>query len=421
MGLASLILFAGLIVQGAGVERVQDSNWTRFRGFNGSGLSELTGFPVLWRDTNTLWKLSLPGRGHSSPVIWNDNGFVTSSDEEQAVLFVQGFRMADGQVIWRRQYPLHPYRRNRDHAFAASTPAADGQRVYLYWTVPEEITVVALNHQGEEVWRRNLGPFASQHGSGTSPVVIGDLLIVGNDQDGKSSVLALDTQTGQTRWETPRRSDRVAYSTPCFWPSSGRPSELGLILTSSSHGVSCLDLMTGRMNWDLTNAFPFRVVNSPILTGSSRLDSLIIASCGEGGIGRRLVAVKPGADGKPPRIVYEMKERIPYVPTPLAQGEWVFLWGDNGVVSCLRGATGEQLWSERLGDAFYASPIWAEGRLYCPSKKGDVYVLAATNKFELLARNPLGEACFATPACSHNRMLIRTDRTLWAIGDPALK
>jgi outer membrane protein assembly factor BamB len=354
-------------------------------------------------------------------VVWGDQGFVTSSDEEKAVLFVQGFRLQDGGIRWQREYQLRAYRRNRDHAFASSTPAVDGERVYVYWTVPEEITVIALDRRGEEQWRRNLGPFASQHGGGTSPVVIGDLLIVGNDQDSGSSILALDTATGRTRWQTPRRSDRVAYSTPCVWDPAGQHTERGLIFSSSSHGLSCLDLATGRLNWELTNAFPFRVVGSPILAGASGSNRWVVGSCGEGGVGRRLVAVKPGAAGRAPQIAYEFKERIPYVPTPLAQGEWLFLWGDNGVVRCLRAVTGETLWTERVEDSFYASPVWIEGRLYCPSKKGDVYVVAAGDQFKLLARNSLGEPCFATPAVARDRMVIRTDRSLRAIGMPSGK
>jgi outer membrane protein assembly factor BamB len=204
---------------------------------------------------------------------------------------------------------------------------------------------------------------------------------------------------------------KAAYGTPTLLRPEGGPPEL--ILTSNAHGVTSLDPKTGQVNWELKDAFPLRVVHSPVIASG-----LIVSSCGVGGVARRFVAVQPGSkkDGKEPKIVWEQKQGIPYVPTPIAKDDKLFLWTDNGVVRCLKGATGEQLWEGKTGDMFYGSPIWVEGRLYCISRKGVVHVVSAGDSFALLATNPLGEGSHATPAVARGTLYLRTFSHLVAVG-----
>ncbi len=383
--------------------------WTRFRGPNGCGLSSATNLPTSWTDKDYRWKVALPGSGHASPVVWGDKLFTVCTEEASAKRVVLCLKTSDGSVAWQREYSSQSFRKNRDNSYASSTPAVDSERVYVYWTTPEEVTLLALDHQGREAWRRNLGPFKSQHGSGTSPIVFNDLVILNNDQEGPSFLTALDAKTGATRWQLNRRTDRAAYSTPCVRQTDDGTAEL--VFTSSGHGISGLSPLTGKVNWELTNALPFRVVSSPVLA-----DGLIIGTCGEGGVGRRLVAVRPGSAKRSPQLVYEMKTAIPYVPTPLAKDGLLFLWGDNGLVGCHRADTGERIWQEKISDAFYCSPVCANGRLYAVSKKGVVYVLAAAERYELLASIPLGEPSFATPAIADGVLYLRTSSHLFALG-----
>jgi len=142
---------------------------------------------------------------------------------------------------------------------------------------------------------------------------------------------------------------------------------------------------------------------------------LVIGTCGVGSRGTRVVAVRPGASRKPD-VVYSVTKDAPYVPVPLAKGELLFLWSDRGTVTCLRAATGEQVWQERLGANFFGSPVCVSDRLYCISKKGQVYVLAAAAEYKRLAVNPLGEGSFATPAVAGGRMYLRTFSHLISIG-----
>jgi len=395
-------------LRGAGNPAEDYTAWTRFRGPNGSGISSATNLPSTWTEKDYRWRITLPGVGHASPVIWGDKVFVLCGDSRSAQRIVLCLNSKDGGVAWRREFASATFRKNRDNSYASSTPALDARRVYLYWTTPEEVAVLALDHQGKDVWRRNLGPFKSQHGSGTSLIVVGDLVLVNNDQEGPSFLAALDAASGKTRWEVKRRTDRAAYSTPCIRQADGNNAEV--IFTSSAHGVTGLDLRTGRLNWELTNAFPFRVVSSPVLA-----DGLVIGTCGEGGVGRGLVAARPGSPTRLPQVVYEFKRSIPYVPTPLAKDGLLFLWCDNGLVVCHRAATGERLGQVKLPDSFYSSPVWAGGRLYGVSKKGVVYVMAAAEKPELISTIPLGEPSFATPAIADGALYFRTESHLFCL------
>jgi outer membrane protein assembly factor BamB len=400
-----------------GTAQSPSTEWTRFRGPNGSGIAEAANIPAEWTERDYRWKIALPGRGHSSPVVFSDKVFVTCADNASATRMVLCVGAKDGAVLWRKQFDSEPFKKHRDNSFATSTPAVDAKHIYIYWTTPKEITLMALDHDGKEAWQRSLGPFASQHGSGTSPIVYGNKVILGNEQEGeKSSLLALDTATGATRWTTPRRSSNAAYSTPFVrLAADGAPE---LIFSGSSHGVSALDPESGAIRWEYATAFPLRVVGSSIAAGE-----LIVGTCGEGGIGRRLVALKPPAiKGGTAELVYELnKAGIPYVPTPLEKDGLLFLWGDNGLVSCLRTATGEKLWQEKLEDSFYGSPIWVRGHLYCVSQKGVVHVLAAASRYQLLGRNDLGEGSHATPAADANSLFLRTFTHLMAIGAAAIR
>lgn len=384
-------------------------SWSRFRGPEGNGISRSANLRVSWSSNDFQWKAPLPGKGHSSPVVWGDRVFVTSGDDANADRFIVSVSRSDGKVAWRKQYESRKYPHNRENSYGSATPAVDETGVYITWTTPDAITVLGLSLDGKQEWIRNLGPFIGKHGSGASPVVLNGLVWINNDQDGPSSLVALDAATGDVRHRIDRLADKASYGTPCVLSRPGRPAEL--IFAASGHGLTSVDPATGKVNWDFTNLFPARVVSSPITS-----DGLVICSSGEGGVGRRLVAVRPPLGNDGPALVYDSRRDIPNVPTPLAKDGRLFLLCDNGMLRCLRTATGEPLWQERLPARFYASPVWAENRLYLTSKTGDVFVIAAADTYQLLAQNSLGEPGFATPAIAGDTMLFRTESSLIAIG-----
>lgn len=405
------LLFGLLSISLSSAIEAADGSWSRFRGPNGTGISEATTIPVRWTADDYRWRVELPGIGYSSPVICGERVFVTSASEDDATQVIHCLRTGDGSPIWKREYASTTHPKHKLNCYASSTPAVDADRLYFVWATPEKYHIAALDQaSGEEVWRREVGPFVAEHGYGASPIVFEDLVILSNDQDGESSTFALDAKTGKTRWQTPRKTEKTAYATPLIYRSEGGPPQL--IQSSWAHGVSSLDPRTGAVNWEL-DVMTYRVVGSPAVASG-----LIVASCGGGGVGKRMVAVRPGdpANGAKPELVYEMKGALPYVPTPIANDPLVFLWGDQGVVTCLNAPTGEVLWKERVGGNFFGSPVRVGDHLYCISREGELVVLAASEKYESVSRIDLGERSNSTPAIADGVMYLRTVSHLMAIG-----
>ena len=428
MGRARWLVALAFILAASGL-RAGEADWPRFRGPNGAGISDATTVPVKWTEADYNWKVALPGIGHSSPVLWGSRIFLTSADAEGAKRLILCLDAADGRVLWQREYPLKAYEQNQNNCFASSTPAADADAVYLTWTTPEEVTLLALDHAGAEKWRRSLGPFIAKHGSGTSPIVFEDLVVLANDQEdlnrmlmpgakagqkravGTSFLVAVDRKTGQTRWQTERRTGLAAYSTPCVYtPDGGQPE---LIFTSTAHGVTAVDPRTGNVNWEVGDVFKDRCVGSPVFA-----PGLVLAGYGYGTRGTLYVAVRPGSreKGVAAAVAYELAKPVPLVPTPIVKDGRLFFWHDDGMVACLKVSTGEGVWRERAGGSFYGSPVWVNGRLYCIARNGDVVVLAASDTFEALARVPLGSQCFTTPAVAGGVMYLRTVSHLYSLG-----
>jgi outer membrane protein assembly factor BamB len=386
--------------------------WTRFRGPNGTGLGVAEKIPADLSERDFLWKIELPGRGHSSPVVWGERVFATSNPANSTQRVISCVNAADGKTLWKKEYATGGFRQHADNSYAVATPTVDAERVYFHWASPEGSGLVALDQKdGREVWKADLGPFLSKHGPGTSPFVFEDLVVLDFDQDdGKSFLLGVDAKTGKTRWRREHAGGKSSASTPCiFTPKTGAPQ---VITESFSTGVVASDVRTGAIVWQLPSILTKRCVSSPFVTPGG----LIIAQCGEGRAESFVEVVRPAADGKSAERAYEILRVGGYVPTPIAVGELLFLWKENGLVTCVRSATGEQLWSERVEGSFYGSPVCVNGRLYNMTMRGDLVVLGAGGKFQPPIRIPLGEGSHATPAVSGGRMYLRTFTHLIAVG-----
>lgn len=381
--------------------------WTRFRGPNGQGSVATWNFPAALSENNVAWRVALAGQGHSSPIVADGCVFVASADPATGEQLVQCLDQRDGREIWRYQAPGQVFPKHAFNSFASSTPTWAGGTLFYAWATPEHLRVIALRgSSGEMIWQRDLGPFISQHGFGASPIVFEDLLIVPNEQDGESFIAALDVRDGHTRWMTPRRSEKAAYSTPTlFRPGQGDPQ---LILTSWAHGVYALDPRTGKSLWELP-VFHNRTVGSPLIVGD-----LVFASSGEGGIGREMVAVRLGLPQKQrePAVAYEIRGSLPYVTTPVASNGLVFLLYDKGAMTCLEAESGDVVWRKRLSGEFFSSPICLGDKLYLLSRAGEMFVVAADRQFRLLGGYDFGEPSHATPAAADGALYVRTEQHL---------
>jgi outer membrane protein assembly factor BamB len=414
MLLSCLICVVGL--QSTLLTSATSQEWTRFRGPNGTGLSPATNLPAKWSEADYHWKAALPGQGHSSPVLWGDKIFLMSADTATATRSVLCLSAADGRELWRRQYELQTHRIHTRNTYGSCTPAVDAERVYVAWSTPARLTLLALDHDGKDVWDLDLGPVVSEHGFGMSPMLYQDLVILSNSQQaeelepgqqpGKSSMLAFEAKTGKPRWNQPRVSSRVCFSTPCIYQAAGGPPEL--ICTSTSEGFFSLDPLTGNENWKTPGTLTLRVVSSPLIA-----EGLIFGSVGSGGGGNTITAMRPGSK---PEAVYTIKLNASYVPTLVAQDGLLFIFNDKGVVSCADVRTGEIHWRERLGRGFSGSPVIGDGKVYIIDDDGNVHVIAVAKQYELLASNPLGEPSRSTPAIAGGRLYFRTLSHLVSVG-----
>ncbi len=396
--------------------------WPRFRGPNGQGISDAKTIPVKWTQSDYDWRIALPGDGHSSPVVWDDKVFVTCADKDAPKGILVAIDAGTGKTLWTKQYALSRFTMGKLNSYASGTPALSADRVYVVWSTAKEMLLAALDHDGKEVWQREFGPTESIHGPGVSPIVVGDLVVFIREQktgaaSHESAWIAVDSRTGETRWTVPRKSSAISYSTPCLYtPQRGA---VQLVFTSQTHGITAVAPRTGKVIWEADSAFNARVVSSPVI-----MSDLIAGTCGQGGSGKRIAAIKPPASpGDSAKEAYSSEDRasgtIPYVSTSLCKDGLLFSCHDQGIICCRRAKTGEILWTEKPAGKYYGSPVWVDGRLYCMTREGDAVVVKAAAEYELLGVNPLGEKTDATLAVADEKMYLRTLSHLMCLGGRA--
>jgi len=409
---------AVLILASAAVPAAQAQEWTRFRGPNGTGVSDSKAVPVTWTEKDFRWRVEIPGHSHSQPVIWGEKIFVQSaSKDEGKERMLLCLNKADGKELWSKKLTLPTHKPgNKNSGYANGSPAVDADHVFACFVSGDQFLVVAFDHSGKEAWKVDLGPFKSQHGYGASPVIYDGKLIVCNDQDAQGFVIALDLKSGKTVWKCARRAAEqfAAYGTPTILERKGLPTQI--LTTSFAHGISGLDAKTGELLWE-AKVFDKRAVSSPTVVGD-----LVFGSCGSGGGGNFVVAVKLGGKGDvtSSHVAYTVKASAPYVPTPVVQGDRIFWISDDGVASCVEAATGRIIWKERVaektGGNYFGSPVLINGKIYFTSNLGEIAVVAAADEFKVLSRNPLGEGSDSTPCVDGDRLYIKTFTHLVCVG-----
>jgi outer membrane protein assembly factor BamB len=337
-------------------------------------------------------------------VIWGDKLFLTTASESGTTRSVACFDATTGKQLWTKSVQLEANPKHPKSSWASATPAVDGERVFVAFADAHHFLLLAHDFDGNPLWQEDLGRFESQNGEGASPIVFDDLVIMVDDQDGPSSIFARDKRTGHAVWTAERTSGAplTSYATPFIYrPKQGTPQ---LICSSTLSGVSALDAKTGKMIWT-TKSLPLRTVDSPVLSSG-----LIVQCCGVGGQGSLMVAIDPSGHGdvSESAIRYKRTKVLPYVPTPLAYQNYLYLWCDRGTVCCIDPTTGKDVWVKRIGGDFSGSPVAASGMLFNIDEHGEVVVLAAGPEFKLLGKLPLGESSNSSPAVANGRLYFRT-------------
>lgn len=406
-----VVLSLGLFLSSAAAQE-----WTRFRGPNGTGVSEAKTVPGSWTEKDYNWVANLPGIGHSSPAIWKDKIFLLSADPKTAMRHVVCLNAKDGKVTWQKDYPGVVHHLHVRSSFASCSPCCDDKQVYFAWSDPDHTYFKAFDHDGNEKWSLDLGPWVSQHGFGQSPMIYNDLVIITCSQEKskqagvpdprESFIVAVEKETGKLRWRKDCKIDTASYSVPTIRKNEAGANEL--VMASTGEGLFAVNPANGETNWS-QKVFSMRTISCPQV-----VSGLIFGTTGSGGGGNYVVALRPGAQ---PEIAYEIKKEAPYVPTPVALGNLMFLWSDKGIVTCINADDGSRVWQQRIGGVGNSgSPIRVDDKVYCVDEAGVVVVIAAAGEYKLLGKMDLKEECRSTPAVSDGVMYIRTLSKLYSIG-----
>ena len=369
--------------------------------------------PVAWNaDTHIAWKIELPGRGWSSPVLAKGRLYLTTATgDEDIVLHALCLDAASGRTLWDceilRPDPAAARTMHRKNSPASSTPIVKDARLYVHFG---HMGTAALDLDGKIVWRQTALAYPPVHGAGGSPILVNDALVFSCDGERDPFVAALDSATGAVRWQTPRNSPakkQFSFSTPLAIEVGG----VQQIVSPGSGFVAGYDVRDGREIWRVGYGEGYSIVPRPVfahglLFVSSGFDSPV------------LHAIRPdGASGDvtATHIVWTSRKGAPLTASTLVLGDEIYFVSDAGIATCADAKTGEVHWSERFGGGFSASPVAAEGRIYFQNETGVGYVIKADPKFELLATNDLAERSLASYAVADGAIFIRTEKHLWKV------
>lgn len=384
-------------------------NWPQWRGPRGDGTSVEKNLPLNWSATeNIAWKTAIPGRGYSSPVIWDDRVYLTTCLEEEHKHVTMCIDRKDGRVVWQHALPMtFPKKIHNRNSHASSTPATDGKHLWVTFLDAPRYVACCYDLDGKLVWQQSPGEFHSVHGFSSPPIPWKDTIILNGDQDHKSAyVVALDKTTGTEKWRSARSGVR-SYTPPFIFNSHGKNQ----LVFSGSKCVTSYDPDTGKEIWHIdgpTEQFVASLVyhnNVLFMTyGFPKLGVMGINPDGTGNITKS-------------NILYDEPKGGGYVPSPIAHGDYFFNVDDKGVATCRECKTGKLMWLERLGPRLHSASATGWGDyIYFPDNDGTTYVIKASPTFELVARNNINEEINGSISIAHGQVFLRGMKHLYCIG-----
>ena len=388
-------------------------NWPCWRGPRGDGTSLEEELPIRWSGTeNVVWKTTIAGLGHSSPVVWDDRIFLTTALEDTQERVLLSLDRKTGAVLWQQAVVRSALEaKNNENSYASATPTTDGRSVYVTFLDEEGVVVAAYDFGGKQLWLVHPGRFKSQWGFSHTPVLFENKVIVVCYSKGENFVVAVSQADGQTVWKTKAENASQSYSAPLVRELDGRAQ----IIAPGNKSVTSYDPHTGKVLW-----FVDGLADDSVITPVYSAKADLLLSC-TSWPAKTLVAIRPDGDGNvtSTKVVWKTSEGAPYVPSPVAVGDWFFTSSFTGKAAhCYEAATGNILWKEPLG-LHHASPVAGNGLVYFLNDDGVMHVVRAGPKYELVARNELGEKTYASPALSDGQIFLRSFKNLYCIGKPA--
>ena len=380
-------------------------NWPEFRGLTGQGHSGERGLPLTWSETeNVAWKVPIPGRGWSSPVLIDDQIWLTTAMDDGRSLRAICLNRDTGRIVHNVEvFQLtDPGAVHQKNTHASPTPILEGDRVYLHFG---SHGTACITRSGQIVWKTQELKYYHRHGPGGSPVVYRDLLIVSCDGYDIQFVVALDKQTGKIRWKSPRKGYQ-AYTTPLTIQVQGKDQ----LISPGAHRAVAYEPLTGKEIWSVRYGDGYSNVPRPVFGHG------LVFIC-SGFEQAELLAVRPDGRGDvtDSHVAWSVKRAVPLTPSPLLVGEELYLVSDNGIASCLDAKSGKTHWQQRLGGNHSASPIFAEGRIYFLNEEGGSVVIEPGKEFKKLATNQLDGQTLASMAVSGRAIFVRSSSHLYCL------
>ena len=398
------------------VDSAHGENWVRFRGPTGQGISSETNLPVTWSASkNIKWKTPLPGKGWSSPIVFEDHVFLTAATEEGVSCRVICIHRKDGSIAWSTEvHRQKPGAMRKQNSYATPTPVTDGKHVY---SVFYDGTVTAVDFSGTLVWKNSDINFFSLHGLGASPILANGQVIMPFDGSSredtqvgwkvpweKAVVLSLDAENGSVRWKGTRGKSRVGHVTPILVNNGTQ------LVSAGGDRVQGFDPTTGRRIWSIYSQGE-GVTPSPVVG-----DGLIYTSSGFEAPTLRAIRLGGTGDITKTHIAWEQKRGVAALSSLLYIKPYLYSISRDNILHCLEASSGTIAWTQRLSGVHWASPVYADGRIYILSEEGVTLVLRPGPKYDEVGRNAIGVRCFASMAVSQGNFYIRSDRDLYCVG-----
>jgi outer membrane protein assembly factor BamB len=390
------------------------ADWPEYRGPGAQGHYVGKPPPVAWSTTkNVAWKQPIPGKGWSSPILWNGHVYLTTAvpvpDSKDWTLEALCMDTADGKLLWRtevfRENGLEAPKIHSKNSHASPSPVTDGRRLYVHFG---HQGTAALDLGGKVLWRNTEHGYEPVHGNGGSPILALNHLVLAGDGADKQFVVALDTNSGKTVWKTDRHSTapkKFSFGTPLLIEVDGKHE----IISPASDLVMALNPADGKEIWraqyDGYSVIPRPVYGHGMVYFSTSFDRPKLLAYRADGTG----------DVTKSHLAWSSAKGAPHTPSLLLVGDEVYAVSDSGLASCFDARTGKVHWQERIGGNFSASPLYANGKIYVQSEDGVTTVLKAGTSFESLAHNKLGERTFASFAAADGALYIRTESQLYRI------
>lgn len=404
--------------------------WNQFRGPHGDGTTTSTKLPVAFGEgtPQIRWKVPVPGRAWSSPVIWANQIWLTNAPEVHNL--AEGEKKLDKPLEMRAVCvdletgkTIHnlllfevdvPQFTHATNSYGSPTPYLEEGRAYIHFGAYGTACIDTMT--GKTLWARNDLPCDHFRGPGSSPIVYGDLLYLTMDGYDLQYIVAVDKHTGKTVWKKDRNVDfgttdgdaKKAYSTPRLIEVAGRKL---LVSPFASHTIA-YDPQTGATVWSVKHG-GMNAASRPLYG-----NGLLYINSADGP--NPLLALRPEGTGDiTEQIVWKMSKGVPKRSSQLLVGDLLFFMNDSGVASCIDAKTGQEVWTKRLGGDYWASPLYANGLIYCFSQTGEIPVFKATREFELVAENKLDNGFIASPAVAGDALILRTKSHLYRVENPA--